>query len=66
MSGSTDLPVDVAPDDLRNGWAAVPLAAQAVDSHLDDSRSASAALANEAQVVASAVDGPDDFATAAP
>ena len=65
MSGSTDVPVDVAPDDLRNDWAAVPLAAQEVDSHLDDSRSASAALANEAQV-ASAVDGPDDFAAAAP
>ena len=69
MSGSApvpmDAPVDVPLDDLRRDLAAGSAVAPAAGSRSDYSCSA-AGSGDEAQAAASAADGRDDFAPAAP
>jgi hypothetical protein len=70
MSGSApvpmNVPADVGLDDLRRDLAGAPSVAPALGSRSDYSCSSAAASADEVQAAASAADGRDDFALAAP
>src|SRR5213078_3720803 len=70
MSGSapvpTDVPTDVALGDLRRDLAGAPSVAPAPGSRSEYSRPSAAASADEVPAAASAADGRDGFAVAAP